>query len=409
MVVFVLALCLSSYDIIALVKRWTIIFLASVSALALIFISGQIFYYKKRVDSIIGSRVSFDSSLTANLSNLSQNKLTLKSEIKELVVEPAELQKWIENYTRAYNSKQELRFNINRIKSYLEKNAKDINIAPVNARLKINEGKIIEFKAPEVGQKLNIQATITNITSALARDSRNGSSRIAELVVDKIESAISLDRVNDLGINELLARGESDFGGSPKFRTQNINVGSQKFDGIMLAPGENFSFNQFLGEVNALTGFVPELVIKNGKLIPEYGGGICQVSTTLFRAVVVAGLPILERHAHSLPVRYYNPQGYDATIYPGVSDLRFRNDMPAYILIQSKIVGSKLYFEIYGTKDSRQVTIDGPRQYDIQHSGALKAELIRTVTYSNGQEKKDVFKSSYKSPSLFPTIRNPLE
>lgn len=404
-----MAFYLSGCDILYSVKQRIILLPASVLVLALIFTYGQIFYYNKKVNLIIGSRISFNNRLTANLSNLGQSKLILKYEKKELVVDTAELQKWTKSYTRTYNGKQELRFNINRIESYLEKNTKNINIAPVNARLVINDGKITELRAPRTGQKLNIQATVTNIISALARDDKNHSLKIVESVVDKIESNITLDQVNNLGINELLARGESDFGGSPKFRIQNIKVGSQKFNGIILAPGESFSFNQFLGEITASTGFVPELVIKKGKLIPEYGGGICQISTTIFRAATEAGLPILERHAHSLPVRYYNPQGYDATIYPGVSDLRFKNDTFAHILIQSKNVGSKLYFEIYGTKDSRQVTIDGPRQYDIKTSGALKAELVRTVIYPDGQEKKDVFKSSYKSPGSFPTIRNPLE
>jgi vancomycin resistance protein YoaR len=176
-----------------------------------------------------------------------------------------------------------------------------------------------------------------------------------------------------------------------------------------LKPGQEFSFNQTLGAVDASGGYLPELVIKSGKIIPEYGGGLCQVSTTVFRAAVAAGLAILERHPHSIPVRYYNPQGFDATVYPGVSDFRFKNDTSAYILLQSKIVGSKLYFEIYGTSDGRKVAIDGPRQYDVKSNGALKAVLTRTVTYADGTEKKDVFYSSYQSSSAFVTIRNPLE
>ena len=181
------------------------------------------------------------------------------------------------------------------------------------------------------------------------------------------------------------------------------------FTGIILRPGEQFSFNNLLGPVDASTGYLPERVIKEGKLIPEYGGGLCQVSTTLFRAVFHTGLPIKERRPHSLPVRYYNPQGFDATIYPGVSDLKFTNDTPAHILIQAKVVGSKLNFEIYGTSDNRRVVTDGPRQYDVQANGALKAILNRTTIYADGIEKKDEFRSSYKSPSLFPTVRNPLE
>ena len=383
----------------------------SICALGLIFVLGQIVYYNKKFASTgKDHRIVLDGRLTANLNVAMGYKLVLRTDAKDVIVQPAEVRIWIEDYARDYTGQKELRVNPEKVSLFIQKVSETMNVPATNARLTITDGKVSEFTPSKNGQKLNIPATVTNITAGLVRINQSSEqTAIINLSVDKIEAEVTLDKVNKLGINELLARGESDFSGSPKFRTQNINIGSRKFNGIILAPEENFSFNQLLGEVTASTGFVPELVIKSGKLIPEYGGGLCQVSTTLFRAAVEAGLPILERRPHSLPVRYYNPQGFDATIYPGVVDLKFKNDTLAYILIQSKIVGSKLYFEIYGTKDGRQVTINGPRQYDVQPNGALKAELIRTVTYPDGQEKKDVFKSSYKSPSLFPTIRNPLE
>ncbi|OGN04777.1 MAG: hypothetical protein A2831_01910 [Candidatus Yanofskybacteria bacterium RIFCSPHIGHO2_01_FULL_44_17] len=392
-------------------KYRLIILASSALFLGFVFVSGQIFYYTRKTASDIGrSSLVLNSKLTANLDNAVKHKLVLESEEKQFIVESSELKKWTESYTRNYTGKEELRLNTEQIKTYLDSVAQKINTPPVNARLIINDGKAAEFMSPRPGQKLNIQATTFNIANGLARGApvNNGPNKI-NLVLDKTDPEVTLEKINKLGIDELLARGESDFGGSPKFRTQNIHVGAQKITGTIVGPGEEFSFNKFLGEVTASTGFVPELVIKSGKLIPEYGGGICQVSTTLFRAAMEAGLPIIERRAHSLPVRYYNPQGYDATIYPGVSDLRFKNDTSAHILIQSKITGSKLYFEIYGTKDGRQIVLDGPYQYEIQANGAMKATISRTVTYTNGQDKKDVFNSSYKSPSLFPTVRNPLE
>lgn len=392
-------------------KSRVAVYTISVLVLGLIFISGQIFYYDKEVGSILRkSQPILNGRATINLSTAAQHQFVLKSQSWQTAVEPTELRSWIESYTRAYTGKQELRVSTDKIKSYLEKIAKEISIPPANARLTINEGKVSEFEPPKDGQVLNIQTSTINIATYLTQGNyaANQTATI-ELTVNEIKPAVTLDKINKLGVNELLARGESDFGGSTKSRTHNLTVGARKFNGIILAPGEEFSFNKLLGDVDASTGYLPELVIKSGKLLPEYGGGLCQVSTTLFRAAVEAGLPIIERHAHSLPVRYYNPQGYDATIYPGVSDLRFKNDTPTHVLIQSKIVGSKLYFEIYGTKDGRKIVIDGPHQYDVQTNGALKAYLNRTVIYSDGQEKKDVFRSSYKSPSLFPTVRNPLE
>ena len=379
-----------------------------------VFIFGQIFYYNKTVTAAIrNTPVMAASKLTADLANALQQKFVLKYQEVEVPINSNESKTWIESYTRNYTGKQELRINTNKILAYLEKISQGINIPPKNARLIINNDGVSEFEPPQPGRILDISATANNVTTALAHgDYKNGiSGKVIniELIIVEKQPGITLDKINNLGINVLLARGESDFSGSSKSRVHNISVGSKKFTGILVKPGENFSFNKFLDNVDASSGYLPELVIKNGTLIPEYGGGLCQVSTTLFRAVALAGLPILERHPHSLPVRYYNPQGFDATIYPGVSDLKFKNDTPAYILIQSEIIGSKIYFEIYGTDDSRKITLDGPRQYDIKPSGALKAELTRTVIYPDGTEKKDVFQSSYKAPGSFPTIRNPLE
>ena len=127
----------------------------------------------------------------------------------------------------------------------------------------------------------------------------------------------------------------------------------------------------------------------------------------MFRAAINAGLPILERRPHSFPVKYYNPQGFDATIYPGVVDLRFRNDTLAHLLVQTKISGTKLIFEIYGSDDGRVVTLDGPYQYDQKANGAMKAYFTRKITLTDGTEKEERFDSNYKPP--MPLVKNPLE
>jgi vancomycin resistance protein YoaR len=221
------------------------------------------------------------------------------------------------------------------------------------------------------------------------------------------EPDITLDRINKLGITTLIGHGESDFKGSPSSRVHNIKVGSAKYNGTVVKPGEEFSFNDILGEVDDKNGYQPELVIKGGKLIYEYGGGLCQVSTTLFRSAIMAGLPILERKPHSFPVKYYDPQGYDATIYPGVVDLKFRNDTLNHILIQSRIENTKLIFDIYGSGDGREVFLDGPYQYDQRKNGSMKAYFVRKITYADGSTKEKRFDSNYGASA--PLERNPLE
>ncbi len=214
------------------------------------------------------------------------------------------------------------------------------------------------------------------------------------------EPANKLSETNNLGINELVAVGESDFTGSPANRIHNVTVGANKFNGLLIDQGEEFSFNKYLGEVDDKHGFLPELVIKKTGVVPEFGGGLCQVSSTAFRGAMNAGLPITERRNHSFAVQYYAPQGTDATIYPGVVDLKFVNDTPGPLLVRTKVEGRKLYFEYYGTKDNRAVAFDGPVQYDKKLDGSMKATWTRRVTM-NGETKEQTFRSTYQPPALF--------
>jgi vancomycin resistance protein YoaR len=118
-------------------------------------------------------------------------------------------------------------------------------------------------------------------------------------------------------------------------------------------------------------------------------------------------LPIKERQNHSFPVRYYNPQGFDATVYPGVVDLKFINNTGNNILIQSKVTGNKIAFEIYGTDDGRKVTVNHPVSYDQKPDGSLKAYFTRAILMPDGKEIKDTYRSNYKPPVKYEA--NPLE
>ncbi len=230
-----------------------------------------------------------------------------------------------------------------------------------------------------------------------------------DLIVIRRQPVITMESLNALGLTSLLGTGTSSFSGSHKSRIHNIQVGAEKFNGLIIKPGEEFSFDDNLGEVGPKQGYLPELVIKQGKTIPEYGGGLCQVSTTVFRAAINAGLKITERHPHAFPVKYYNPQGFDATIYPPSPDLKFINDTPNNILLQSKIEGNKLTFEIYGTSDNREVKIKGPTILQANHDGSMKTILYQEI-WRNGQlDRQDKFPSNYKSPALYPVVQNPLE
>jgi vancomycin resistance protein YoaR len=197
------------------------------------------------------------------------------------------------------------------------------------------------------------------------------------------------DDLRALGIIDLISTGRSAFAGSTWSRIHNINTGINKFQGHIIKPGETFSFNTILGPVEAYTGYKPELVIKPEGTIPEYGGGLCQVSSTMYRAALLAGLPIVERSPHSYAVSYYSQvygYGLDATIYPGVHDVKFINNTPAHILIQGYTEDTKAFFKFYGTSDGRLIELEGP--YLGNYHGPGPAQIIETPTLAPGQRKQ---------------------
>lgn len=267
---------------------------------------------------------------------------------------------------------------------------------PQNAKWVEDNGRVIEFRPDIAG----LATDPVNMLQTIAKSVRAGESRLT-LNPTAIPAAVKLSDLNNRGIETLVARGSSDFSGSSANRITNIRVGASRFDGLIVPAGQTFSFNDPLGPVDGEHGFTPELVIKYNGLVPEFGGGICQVSTTMFRAALNGGLPILERRNHSFAVKYYAPQGTDATIYPGAQDLKFLNDTLGDILIKAEISGTKLYFDFYGKADNRRVEVGEPVKYDIKSTGAFKTTLTRIVKYADGKEKKDNFISNYRPQQEF--------
>lgn len=168
------------------------------------------------------------------------------------------------------------------------------------------------------------------------------------------------DELKEMGIKDLVSGGETDFTYSPSNRIVNINNGLSKFTGHIVNPGEEFVFGDVLGPVDGTTGYLKELVIKGAKTVPEFGGGLCQVSTTAYRAILAAGYPVTVRRNHSYAVSYYKPLGLDATVYPPTVELKFLNDTPHHMVMQSFTIGSKAYYNFYGTKTNRTVQMIGP-------------------------------------------------
>jgi hypothetical protein len=227
------------------------------------------------------------------------------------------------------------------------------------------------------------------------------------------------------GIREVVTVGESDFSNSPANRRHNIRVGLSKFNGHLIPRGSVFSFGKTIGPVNGAAGFLRELVIKGDRTEPDYGGGLCQVSTTAYRGVWEYGFPILARTNHSFAVSHYLPQGTDATVYPPDPDMQFLNDSPGAIVIQTYAEGDLAYFIYYGTKDARTSTVIGPfiwgrigpppdktvytttelapgeRKKLGERVPGMKAAWIRTTLLTDGTKKVEPVYSSYQARPLF--------
>ena len=244
---------------------------------------------------------------------------------------------------------------------------------PQNALLKLENGKVTAFKPADAGQELKKEQAAVELTNALMLlENLDSQSHEVELSVIITQPEIVNQDANSLGINDLIGKGVSYFTGSASGRIHNLSLAATRINGTLIPPGEEFSFNNIVGDISYSSGYQAAYVIKDGRTVLGDGGGVCQDSTTLFRAVLDAGLPVTERKAHSYRVVYYEKgnfkPGLDATVYAPSTDFRFKNDTTAYILIQTKVEPSqaKLTYEIYGTSDGRVSAISNHRVWDQQ-------------------------------------------
>lgn len=245
--------------------------------------------------------------------------------------------------------------------------AKNIYVAPVDAVFTFQNGKVTTFKPSTDGQQADLKTAAEELHNRLPilMSMDRIQNFTIQVPIEILHPKITTGAANNLGIKELIGTGESLFQGSIASRIYNIDLASSRINGTLVAPGDVFSFAKAVGDISSYTGYQQAYVIQNGHTVLGDGGGVCQVSTTIFRAALNAGLPIVERHAHDYRVEYYEedgPPGIDATVYVPSVDLKFRNDTGHYILIQSAIDPKvlRLTFYIYGTSDGRKVSMTTP-------------------------------------------------
>lgn len=250
--------------------------------------------------------------------------------------------------------------------------------APIDAIYTFNpsagpdkRGRVTAFKKSESGQKIDREILAQNIRAEakkylMANSVSNATMIILNLPLKEILPAISSSTADDMGIKDFLGRGESYFYDSIPGRVHNIALAASQVNGRLVAPGEIFSFDEAIGTVSAVFGYAKAYSIVKGKTVLDDGGGVCQVSTTLYRSLLNSGLPVLSRTAHAYRVGFYEQGGFlpgtDATVYPPSPDLTFKNDTGGWILIQNIFdeTNKKLTFELFGKNDGRKVEMKGP-------------------------------------------------
>lgn len=309
-------------------------------------------------------------------------------------------------------------FTENKVRQFLlNYSAANINQIAKEPKLAIQNGKVVVTGASSIGSIVDLDVSTPTVFSALASSDLT---KVATLIMKSQNPLIDQNNINSLGLTDLIGEGTTSFAGSPADRTANINRGVQLLTSVLIKPGEEFSTLKNLSPIDGSNGFVQGLVIKDNRTIPDYGGGLCQVSTTLFRSVLSAGLKVTERQNHSYRVSYYEPPiGLDATIFDSAPDFKFLNDTPGYILIQGFVSGTKVTFDLWGTKDGRVASVTTPqilsttpagdaiytntdtldkgvtKQIEHAHDGA-----VATATYTVSKDGKvinqQVFKSIYK-------------
>ncbi len=330
-------------------------------------------------------------------------------------INQATLQEWLELDWDQKQKQVIISLKPNKIEEFLQNKLYLLEQSSKDAKFKLQNERVVEFQASREGRSFNMQKTLQNFYKSVTQNLNNE----FFLAIDTESPQNITAKTNHLGINKLIAVGSSDFSGSPANRRHNIKVGAETLNGILIPPENEFSIIENLGKITPAKGYLPELVIKGNETVPEYGGGLCQISTTAFRLAVNAGLPITERKSHAYRVSYYEPAGTDATIYYPKPDLRFVNNTPEHLLLQTRIEGNKLFFEFWGTDDGRQITTTTPEITNLRYPGETKyiettdiepgkvrctesahtgadASFERIIVNKDGEIKKETFESHYR-------------
>ncbi len=311
---------------------------------------------------------------------------------------------------------EEIRVNPAALGKILAQMAARFDRLPVDARYVVDRDGQLAVRPEVDGWKMNQPETRKRLELELLRPD------LSELNLTVVPKA-ALVRAADLPKAEnlqLLAEATTYYSGSAPERIANVHAAARNLDGYIVPAGGVFNFNDAIGSISPENGFKEALVISEGRTVKGVGGGVCQVSTTAFRALYQAGLPILERNQHAYRVRWYdNIVGFDAAVYQPYLNLRARNDTPGPLVVRSTVTRTTHTVRLYGIPDGRQVTISKPvilsrtphppPQYIVEPSlrpgqvkqvdwavDGFRTRITRSITRPDGRVEVDVLNSNFR-------------
>ncbi|WP_273484675.1 VanW family protein [Desulforamulus ruminis] len=250
---------------------------------------------------------------------------------------------------RSVHLKPEIHLDANLLEKTVTAAAETIILPPRDAGLIINDNDTVEISPGREGRLVDINHLQQELIKSLLTDSR--SPIPLKLVV--APPVRSTEEVSAMGINRLLAMYSTQFDPNKVNRAYNVSVAAAALDGLTVAPREVMSFNEVVGPRSTEAGYKTAPIIVNNELVDGLGGGICQVSTTLYNAVLLANLEVVERTNHSMPITYV-PIGRDATVVFDAIDFKFRNNTDYWLYIQSHVKGGTLVIKIFGNEQFKK-------------------------------------------------------
>lgn len=291
--------------------------------------------------------------------------------------------------------------------------AAKVNRPPVDARVWVTDDDEVDVVPGKQGILVDEKATLQALCTALADPKQTE----AVVISQKQDPNITARDLAHLEV--VLGSFSTPYTASKVDRTHNLELATKAVNGTVVMPGETFSTNQAIGKRDEARGFREAPIFVNGEITPQTGGGVCQIATTIYNAALLAGLPIVERHHHSMPVPYADA-GRDATVYWGQLDLRFRNDTGSPIVVLASMSGSRVYVRIVGKRSARRIVRiersgissipfeviekpdptleEGKRKVEEKGRKGIRVTVHRVTVGEDGSERREVLHTDTYRP-----------